>query len=620
MRHMRERLGSRQIGDDRDQGRAEFRLFFPDEEHGLAHNIDTIRVCGDFQHHLPGGADWDPASAPQLVREPHLEGEIWSWATDRVLPAGFYEYKYLVSFRDPAEPVRWVSDPFARYGGSRNLNAAFVIGGSQPADNLVRPLAGGRRPLGDLVIYELMIDDCTAGERGVRAPLDAVRDRLDHLVDLGVSAILFMPWTAWTDERFSWGYTPALYYSVSYRYANDLNQPTEKLSWLKRLISECHDRGLHVLMDGVFNHVATAFPYKAFYQAWDADCPFTGRFAGEFPGLQDLDFNNRCTQELILDVCRYWIEVFGIDGIRFDNTVNFYTHGDNRGLPQLMADLAADREAAGEAHFSLTLEHLALDAVQVVKDTQATSYWDNGLYGHCFDGLWHDRIQPGLLNALNTNRWLQGTGKVPTLYLGNHDHAHLAWQAGARENAGAARWYRTQPWAVALLTAPGAVLIQNGQEFAEDQWLPEDDQGSGRRVQSRPLHWDYRFDGYGRPLFDLYRRLIRLRRDYPVLRGDGFAPHWWEEWQSEFDTDGLGIDCGRQLLVYRRYQDDDTGHRTWALIALNFSCAGHWLELQFPEDGTWTNLLAEPEWTIEVRDRQYRLEIPSHWGLILHQA
>ena len=92
------------------------------------------------------------------------------------------------------------------------------------------PLAGGRRPLRDLVLYELMIDDCTAGERGVRAPLDAVRDRLDHLVDLGVSAILFMPWTAWTDERFSWGYTPALYYSVSYRYANDLNQPTEKLS------------------------------------------------------------------------------------------------------------------------------------------------------------------------------------------------------------------------------------------------------------------------------------------------------------------------------------------------------------------------------------------------------
>ena len=207
MNHMQERLGSWQVGDDRDSGRASFRVFFPDEERGLAHNIDTIRVCGDFQHYL-GGGDWDPASAPQLVREPHPEGETWSCTTDQSLPAGFYEYKYLVSFRDPAEPVRWVSDPFARYGGSRNLNAALVIGGSRPADNLVRPLAGGRRPLRDLVVYELMIDDCTAGERGVRAPLDAVRDRLDYLVDLGVSAILFLPWTAWTDERFSWGYIP----------------------------------------------------------------------------------------------------------------------------------------------------------------------------------------------------------------------------------------------------------------------------------------------------------------------------------------------------------------------------------------------------------------------------
>ena len=70
MNHMQERLGSWQVGDDRDSGRASFRVFFPDEERGLAHNIDTIRVCGDFQHYL-GGGDWDPASAPQLVREPH---------------------------------------------------------------------------------------------------------------------------------------------------------------------------------------------------------------------------------------------------------------------------------------------------------------------------------------------------------------------------------------------------------------------------------------------------------------------------------------------------------------------------------------------------------------------
>ena len=51
-------------------------------------------------------------------------------------------------------------------------------------------------------------------------------------------------------------------------------------------------------------------------------------------------------------------------------------------------------------------------------------------------------------------------------------------------------WYRTQPFAIALLTAPGTPMIQNGQEFAEDYWLMEDDQGSSRRVKPRPLHWD----------------------------------------------------------------------------------------------------------------------------------
>ena len=67
MNHMQERLGSWQVGDDRDSGRASFRVFFPDEERGLAHNIDTIRVCGDFQHYL-GGGDWQREMVRRAAR------------------------------------------------------------------------------------------------------------------------------------------------------------------------------------------------------------------------------------------------------------------------------------------------------------------------------------------------------------------------------------------------------------------------------------------------------------------------------------------------------------------------------------------------------------------------
>ena len=93
-------------------------------------------------------------------------------------------------------------------------------------------------------------------------------------------------------------------------------------------------------MDGVFNHVgdsypqsdvAYGFPYRWFYQAF-LDCPYAGRFGGVFPGLQDLDYHNPCTQEFIRDVCLYWMDDFLIDGIRFDNTVNSYLPNDRRGL------------------------------------------------------------------------------------------------------------------------------------------------------------------------------------------------------------------------------------------------------------------------------------------------
>ena len=163
-----------------------------------------------------------------------------------------------------------------------------------------RPTWCGRSPtaaraLQDLNVYELMIDDFTSEYRAARAPLDAIVDRLDYLRDLGFNAILFMPWTAWSGNHPDWGYARHQYFSVEARYAHDLLAPAEKLSWLKRLINECHDRDIHVIMDGVFNHVSVDFPYKAFYRD-PAVCPYTSRvFGGYFPGLQDLDFDQQCT-------------------------------------------------------------------------------------------------------------------------------------------------------------------------------------------------------------------------------------------------------------------------------------------------------------------------------------
>ena len=148
-------------------------------------------------------------------------------------------------------------------------------------------------------------------------------------------------------------------------------------------------------------------------------------------------------------------------------------------------------------------------------------------------------------------------GKVPTLYLTNHDHPDAAWQAGARDNAGAMgaearEWCKTQPFAIALFTSTAVPLIPNGQEFGEDHFIPEDDQGTGRRVRPDPSA------GSSGPIgreqrFALYSTLATLRRDHPAFRAPSSTPRSGRRGGPQFNLDGVGIDVERQLAIYHRW-------------------------------------------------------------------
>ncbi len=634
-------FGAWRLDDQADSSAVKFSLFIPDREKdpqqyeaqrgGVADfgnpQIKSICVTGSFQASFQQ-TNWTPTAANAMEQEDHPKGYVWTYITPDKLPAGFYEYKYVVTFENGE--ARWVGDPCSRYGGQDtvNQNAGFVVGPSPWPTTT--PLSGPRKPLRDLIVYELNIDDFTDAFRysdasfGSRSALDAVGQKLDYLASLGSNAILFLPWTAWANDLYSWGYTPYQYFSVEHRYTNDVtdtspNHESKQLSRLRQLISECHDRGIHVIMDGVFNHVGpdtrpnySGFPYRWFYLNPDA-CPYTGTFGGTFPGLQDLDYHNGCTQEFIRDVCFYWMDEFQIDGIRFDNAINFYIAGDSRGLPQLLADVQGH---ANDANFSLTLEYLDLSAATVTNSTGANSYWNNALYQLAFEYLWSGAIDGRLLNALDNHAGLI-PGKVATTYLSNHDHSHAAWQAGARSNSGSLNWFRTQPYFLAMMTAPGIPLIQNGQEFAEDHWIPEDDQGSGRRVQTRPLRWEFADDPIGSKMLDLYRKLIGIRNSYPALRSDNFYPSGWQGWQNEFNSDGYGVDGSKQVVIYHRWGNDGGAlHRF--IVVLNFSNADQIVSVPFSVNGAWTDLLngqsqsvsdyRVPEWTV-----------PSNWGSVFHR-
>jgi pullulanase len=200
-------------------------------------------------------------------------------------------------------------------------------------------------------------------------------------------------------------------------------------------------------------------------------------------------------------------------------------------------------------------------------------------------------------------------GKVATSYLSNHDHSSVAWQAGARTNEGGRHWYRTQPHAIALLTGSGTPLIANGQEFSEDYWIPEDDQGSGRRVRPRPLRWTGTQDAFGAPILRLCSQLCRMRQDHPALRSRNFYPPKWEDWQTQFDQDGFGVDTDRRLVVYHRWEGAER-----IIIALNFSDQGQFVTLPFPVDGTWRDLLSGL--AIDVTGFRFGVTVTSNWGRV----
>ena len=591
----------------------EFRLFFPDAAidptqyvRGGTPSISSIRVAGDFQREL-GQQPWDFGNAPALARQQHPNGRLYTFRTPHIAD-GFYQYKYFVEFANGT--TRWCGDPCSKYGGEEHENSGFVVGGNSTA---VRPIAA-RLPLKDLVLYEVMVDDFTAGFRGGRAPFDAFRDRLDYLQDLGVNAVEFMPWTAWPGGEFSWGYDPFAFFSVEHRYYNDPAEPLDKLFRLQRLINEFHDRGIHVIMDGVFNHVRAGtspdrgFPYSWLYH-FPGDSPFVGIFEGG-GFFEDLDYGNGCTNQFIVDACKYWIDEYKIDGIRFDYARGFdRPAGPPVGISRVVQDLNAYAAGQGLQNLSFTLELLPDNRYEAVRRTnqiRAQGCWFDPLMYQVFDAVRSGHLGTRLVRALDAGKDFEA-GRGPVTYVENHDHSTLTEQAGGRD-----LWWRTQPAAIALLTCAGAPMLHNGQEYGEQYGFPEE---GDQRVRPRPLRWSQSGDAVGERLRSLYRRLIAIRKAHPGLRSPNFYPDPYDESHTRFDAKGYGINEEKNVAVYHRWGDDGQGRLERFIVALNFSAFDQMVDIPFSVDGAWEDLLNGG--TAEVRGFQLRNQtLGSHWGRV----
>jgi len=153
------------------------------------------------------------------------------------------------------------------------------------------------RPWHQAVVLEAHVGTFT-GEGTYRAMID----KLDHLVETGVTALELMPLADFAGTR-NWGYDGVLWYAPDSAYG----RPDD----LKALIDEAHLRGLMVLLDVVYNHFGPEGNYL-------------GRYAPSFftetqtPWGSAIDYRVAQVRDFAIENARYWLQEFRFDGLRLD--------------------------------------------------------------------------------------------------------------------------------------------------------------------------------------------------------------------------------------------------------------------------------------------------------------
>ena len=164
----------------------------------------------------------------------------------------------------------------------------------------------------NLVIYELWVYDYTA-----KRTIEGVRERLDYIQQLGVNAIELMPICEF-DGNYNWGYSPNHYFAPDRAYGSEND--------IKRFIDECHQRGMAVIMDMVFNHATGLNPMNKLYP-YGSDLSKNPWFNVTAPHednvYEDWNHDFEPAQKMFKRSIQYWLTEYKVDGFRFDLSHGF---------------------------------------------------------------------------------------------------------------------------------------------------------------------------------------------------------------------------------------------------------------------------------------------------------
>lgn len=228
-----------------------------------------------------------------------------------------------------------VPDPASRFQPEDAHGPSLVV---DPESFEWRDEGWKGRPWRETILYELHVG--TFSPEGTFAGAKA---RLDHLVDLGVTAIELMPLSDFPGGR-NWGYDGVLPYAPDSSYGT----PED----LKDLVQSAHEKGLSVLLDVVYNHFGPDGNYLHAY----APGFFTERH--ETPWGQAINVDGEGSEhvrEFFIHNALYWLEEYHFDGLRLDAVHAIKDDSEKHFLTELAERVKEG--PGGERHIHLILEN-----------------------------------------------------------------------------------------------------------------------------------------------------------------------------------------------------------------------------------------------------------------------
>lgn len=464
-----------------------------------------------------------------------------------------------------------------------------------------RPL---RRPMTETVIYEAHVKGLTAqrpdiADRGTWLAM-ASDPILDHLNDLGVTAIELLPAQAFVDDRFLvdrkltnyWGYMTYGFFAPEPRYMRDGD-----IGEFQQMVARFHQAGIEVILDVVYNHTAEGnelgptlsfrgLDNAAYYRLAD-----DRRYYINDAGTGNvLNMDSPFTLRLVMDSLRYWVEVMHVDGFRFDLCSVL---GRTRGV--------FDRDGP---FFRAIRQDPVLNRVKLIAEP-----WDIGQGGYQLGaypapfGEWNDRFRdnvrgfwkgdPGLIGKMakriaGSAARFDHDGRPATSsvnFVAAHDGFTLMDtvsynekhnEANGEENRDghnhnlsdncgvegptddpailARRNRRRRNLMATMLLSQGTPMVLAGDELGNSQGG-----NNNAYCQDNPIGW-VDWEGADPDFLDFCRRLIAFRKANPILRQkrflhsqpreqDGLPDLFWRRADGEPMRDGDWNDPELRLLA-----------------------------------------------------------------------